>query len=122
MIEDHGHVPAVAWLPEPIPTTIAQALRHLPARSNADEPALAMHECDLWLSGMLSDGPVLYAEILTAGRPEWLHSQHPPKSKKTPRCKVMPPGIRTGISLYWQLNAYLTMIEQHHRGHRGHRG
>ena len=44
-IEDHGRVLAVAWLPAPIPTTVAQALRRLPARSHADEQAFARNEC-----------------------------------------------------------------------------
>ena len=115
-IEDHGRVPAVAWLPEPIPTTIAQALRHLPARSNADEPALAMHECDLWLREMLSAGPVLYAEILTAGRPNGFTRNTLRRAKKRLGEGRAARGSDRDRALLAAQTRKCTLIEQQHRG------
>ena len=102
-IEDHGRVPAVAWLPEPIPITIAQAMRRLPARSHADEQAFARRECDLWLREILAAGPVSHAEILTAGSPNGFTRNTLRRAKKRLGARSCRQGFGPGSRLYWQL-------------------
>ena len=61
--------PEVAWLEDPMPVTVEQALRPLPAGCrDHEEQAFASASPDEWLREMLSTvGLSLHVEILTAG-------------------------------------------------------
>ena len=102
-IEDRGKGPEVAWLEDPTPVTIEQALRPLSAGRDHEEQAFARRESDEWLREMLSTGPVPHAEILTAGRRNGFTRDTLRRTKErigAVSCRV---GFGPGSRLYWEL-------------------
>jgi hypothetical protein len=64
--EDRDKGPQVAWLDEPVPITVDQALQ--PRVKNAeDEDNAEARECEMWLGEFLMTGPRPSVEVIKAG-------------------------------------------------------
>ncbi len=107
-IEDRGKGPEVAWLEDPMPVTVEQALRPLHAERDHEEQAFARRECDEWLREMLSTGPVLYTEILTAGRLNGFTRDTLRRAKERIGAMSCREGFGPGSRLYWALKRAVT--------------
>ena len=107
-IEDRGNGPEVAWLEDPMPVTVEQALRPLPAERDHEEQAFARRESDEWLREMLSTGPVLHVEILTAGRLNGFTRDTLRRAKERIGAMSCREGFGPGSRLYWELKRTVT--------------
>jgi putative DNA primase/helicase len=104
VIEDRGHGPQVAWLDEPVPITVEEALRPRMAPYE-DDDADETNECAKWLTQFLANGPRPSIEVFKEACGVGYSRHQVKRAKKRMRAVAQKQGFQDGAQWTWGLPA-----------------
>jgi hypothetical protein len=90
----------VEWEADPVDITAEQALS---AESEDQHERTEARECNEWLRDTLKDGPVLHADLITAGRNTGFNLSALNRSKVRIGAKTVREGFGKGSKCSWTL-------------------
>ena len=104
VIEDRGRGPQVAWLDEPVPITVEEALRPRMAPYDDDDPD-EVNECAKWLTEFLANGPRPSIEVFKEACGVGYSRHQVKRGKKRMRAVAQKQGFQDGAQWTWGLPA-----------------
>jgi hypothetical protein len=102
VIEDQDKGPKLAWLDEPVPITVDEALQPR-VKSAEDKDHDEVRECEMWLKDFLMKGPRPSIEVIKAGSGAGYSRNQLQRAKQHIKAFAQKQGFQDGSQWMWEL-------------------